>query len=108
VAKKTLKSEMMKKYKRWHVYVMICPNENIVRYIGITSKNPSVRFMQHVMGKGTATKGKKDWIQSLKNEGKLPIFKVIESGIQEEEARKKEIELIQEYKVKHPGKITNV
>lgn len=99
---------MMRKYKKWHVYVLICPKDNIVRYIGITSKNPSVRFMQHIIGKGSATKKKKEWIQSLKDEGKLPIFKVIESGIQEEEARKKESSLIQEYKAMYPGKITNV
>lgn len=106
--KKTFKSELMKKYKKWHVYVLICPNENIVRYIGITSKNPSVRFAQHIIGKGSATKKKKDWIDSLKKEGKLPIFKVVESGIKEDEARQKESSMITEYKVKYPGKITNV
>lgn len=108
MATKSLKSEILKKYKKWRIYVLICPNENIIRYIGITSKNPGTRFLQHVMGRGTETQEKHDWIQGLKDQGKLPIFKVIEFGLTEELARERESSLIKEYKEKHPGKITNV
>lgn len=108
MAKKTLRSEILKKYKKWRIYVLICPDENIIRYIGITSKDPGTRFVQHIMGKGTETKEKHDWIANLKKNGKLPIFRVIEYGLSEDEARDKESRMIQEYKVKYPGKITNV
>ncbi len=108
MAKKTLKSELLKKYKKWRVYVLVCPEENIVRYIGITSKNPGRRFTQHILGRGTETDKKHDWIDSLKKAGKVPAFQVIEFGLTEEEARDKETRLIQEYKVRYPGKITNV
>lgn len=108
MAKKSLRSEILKKYKKWRIYVLICPVDNIVRYIGITSKNPGTRFIQHIMGRGTETQKKHDWIQFLKDQGKTPIFKVIEFGLTEEQAREKETSLIKEYKEKHPGKITNV
>lgn len=64
-----------------YVYALVDPRNDEVRYIGITKREPFVRFNSHIgdARKNTHTR-KRAWIRSLLNENLEPTFAVIESG----------------------------
>ena len=60
--------------KHYNIYLLICPIDNVVRYVG-KSKKPITRYKQHLKDTGTTTK-KKIWISSLLKQGLKPILKI--------------------------------
>ena len=58
------------------VYALIDPDDNLVYYIGQTSK-PRARLAQHLY-KWTLRSAKTIWIDSLKKRGKQPLMQVLE------------------------------
>lgn len=68
----------MKEYK---IYVLINPNTQEIRYVGVTTGYLSQRLSQHkhaAIKKNSGTRVCK-WIRSLNKEGILPIIKLIDS-----------------------------
>lgn len=80
---------MTEKYK---VYSLNEPNSEIVRYIGITGRELSVRLIDHCKEKGSYPKC--TWIKSLKSQNKKPDIVLIEDGLSLDEAKKKERQYI--------------
>lgn len=56
-----------------YIYAIICPITDNVVYIGKTS-NIKSRFSAHLNNKKTDVG---NWIQELKNNNKLPVFKIL-------------------------------
>lgn len=56
------------------VYILICPLTDKVRYVGV-SNNLKQRYAAHTQ---SPSKYIKPWIQSLKQDGALPLMKEIE------------------------------
>ena len=64
-----------------YLYALVDPRDDEVRYIGI-SINPAERFRGHINEAKKDTKtAKRRWIRSLMNQGMLPTFSVIQSGV---------------------------
>lgn len=77
------------------VYELVDPRTNSIGYVGITD-DPNERYSQHILVKGT--NGRKDaWIDQLLQEGVRPQMKIVEIVEDEQEARKREGELIRRY-----------
>lgn len=81
----------MSKNEKWKVYMHTCPNAK--RYIGITSQNPNKRWRN---GKGYKTQ--ELFRRAIKKYGwDNIVHEVLYSGLSENEAKSKEIELIAKY-----------
>jgi len=57
------------------IYTLICPINNVVKYIGITN-NRETRLNQHKQEDSKSRKGL--WIKMLRKKKKIPIMKVID------------------------------
>jgi len=83
--------------KKYSLYLLICPNENIVKYIGITSRKVEERLYEHLRMTGN-NPHKNNWIKKLLNSKKSPKIKVIFDGLTEKEACNLEIKLIKQHR----------
>ncbi len=72
----------VKDIKPWHVYVLIDPRDQTVRYVGCTA-HVDRRVKMHV-SEAFSPEGfqrlKSVWVRGLAAEGLLPVLEVIESG----------------------------
>jgi hypothetical protein len=92
---------MMKRF----VYVLVDPNLNIIRYVGI-SYYPLERYKQHLRDK-ISNRYKAEWIAELKAQGQHPRLEIIGAyGVTQ--ANEKEIELIRELRNQYGALITNI
>ena len=90
------------------IYLLICPIENIVRYVGI-SVDPKERFGVHCSpSQEKENEHKFRWIQKLKKQGLLPELKVIAEQVEKKEAERREVDLIAYYKSILGEKLTNI
>lgn len=80
----------------FHIYSLICPIDNEVRYIGVT-RNPEMRLRGHINDK-ESNKEKINWINNLKRVGAKPIMDILESCNDREEAHNLEVKYYQKYK----------
>lgn len=87
------------------IYILIDPNTNRIRYVGMTKLLLKHRLSLHLREKSKITH-KSNWIQSLKKDNKKPIISQIDSSNDLEELSKKEIYWIQYY-LKQGEKLTN-
>jgi hypothetical protein len=62
---------------KWHIYVLICPTINTVRYVGF-STNVQKRYKLHLLGKDKTRCG--NWIRHIKQLGYTPSLEIIEEG----------------------------
>lgn len=76
------------------IYELICPIENIVKYVGM-SRNPMGRFRSHQKGDEKSTK---DFFKRAKQNGKKVILKIRMWDLEKTEAIQKESEIISYYK----------
>lgn len=82
--------------RRHYIYILICPIENKVKYIGRTIK-PEIRLKAHL----TCSDGspeKRNWIKKLKRKKLKPIMEIVDStfGL-DMDAENLESEIIEEY-----------
>lgn len=78
------------------VYVLIDPNTNKIRYVGMTKLTLKHRLGLHMSEKLTTTH-KTHWINSLKKKNQSPIIKKIDNGETPEETAEKEVYWINYY-----------
>lgn len=60
-----------------YIYYLICPIENIVKYVGKT-KNPKNRYKQHIKKLDKQKTPKRQWLEFIFEKGLLPKLKVVE------------------------------
>lgn len=72
---------------KFYVYALICPIDNIIRYVGAT-KNPESRYKNHL--KDSVNPRKREWINLLIKNGQLPVMKILFSSLLFEECASKE------------------
>ena len=78
------------KYIESHIYALIDPNTNEVRYVGATVQSLKVRLLAHSSERNYGTKAKLEWIKSLRNRGQKPIIKLLETvPIEQSDEREK-------------------
>lgn len=90
----------------YYIYELICPIENVVKYIGL-SKNPQKRYYSHLTegnwhfsnlmsfnGFRKLNNRKVEWISNLKKQGLKPLLNIIFEFEIKSDAIKKERELI--------------
>ncbi len=88
----------------YKLYVLICPIDNMVRYVGITSQSLKERLRGHCKEKRSY---RWNWINKLKTQGKKPIIKLVCENLTEKQACAMEIDLIAVYKGIVFDKLTN-
>lgn len=65
--------------KKWHIYVLIDPITDQVRYVGWTS-NPKQRIKNHIARSKHENHHRANWIKSLLKKEVLPKMMIIETG----------------------------
>lgn len=78
----------MEKEKKFLAYVLVDPNTNIPRYVGITTRSLHVRFLGHmndIRNRPKLNPHKTNWFKKLMKEDKLPIIQLVKecSNIEE-------------------------
>jgi hypothetical protein len=91
----------------WSLYVLICPIDNIVRYVGI-SENPNERLKKGHLVDKRENPHKTRWIDKLKQLKLKPTLKIIRENLTEIEAENNEIALISIYRSILGSKLTNI
>lgn len=92
----------------WSLYLLVCPIDKIVRYVGITTTTPEQRLKQHLRDKFSDNPYKFCWLQKLKKENLKPKVVTVSSNLTETQACAAEIELIRLYRFLVGGKLTNI
>ena len=87
------------------IYILIDPNTNKIRYVGMTKLSLEHRLSLHLREKLKITH-KSYWINSLKKDNKKPIIQLIDNSDNLEELANKEINWIQYY-LKQGENLTN-
>lgn len=82
--------------KTYYLYHLIDPNDNVVRYVGI-SYQPKRRYAEHLNGSKKLKTHKDCWIAKLLNDNQKPIMLIILETQDKEEIFKFEIEHIAKY-----------
>ena len=59
-----------------HIYVLICPISNKIRYVG-QSNDPKRRYRRHIYDSKRRTDHKSNWIKKLISKDLKPILKII-------------------------------
>jgi hypothetical protein len=86
--------------KKYKVYYLIDPRDELVKYVGITSQYGNNRFHCHANLHKTILKYKRNlnvkdaWIRSLSDKDLIPAVEIVFDNLTEQEACEVEIELI--------------
>lgn len=91
----------MEKKKNYLAYVLVDPNTNIPRYIGITTRSLSQRFvghMQDVYNRPNLNPHKTNWFKKLLKGGQIPRIELVKECNSIEELKQFEIEYIKNHK----------
>src|SRR6266403_1084019 len=99
---KNIENETIKNY---YVYILFCPIENVVRYIGI-SKNPEERYITHLSNRQDNLH-KTAWIKKIELLEVKPELIIISEILTVNEAANIEYELIK-FSKQFSDKITNM
>lgn len=94
----------MQKEKNYLGYVLIDPNTNIPRYVGITTKTLHIRFLGHlrdIRNRPNLNPHKTNWFKKLFKEGKIPRIELVKECANLEELKQFEIDYIKKYKDKY-------
>ena len=79
------------------IYALVCPIDKVVKYVGVTKKDLSDRFFQHLQSKDNGLKA--NWIKKLKEKGERP--RIIElMKVESKQAGEMEKIFIQHYENK--------
>ena len=63
----------------YHVYGLVCPLDNEVRYVGMT-RNLDWRFQSHCSKNPKTPKDKMRWILKLRKKGLKPMLVILHEG----------------------------
>lgn len=88
----------------FNLYQLVDPVLNQPVYIGMTSQPLEVRLVGHM---GTSSHALRKWIQTLRRKGLRPRIELIEVVEDENEAKMREIELIQNLSESTPAFMVN-
>jgi len=91
------------------VYTLICPLEQMIRYIGVTN-NTKRRYNEHCNVRRLKKRNnmhKRNWIAKLRKLKLQPEMKILAENLTEDEALKKEKELIALYSKGKWAKLVN-
>lgn len=94
----------MQKIKQYLAYVLIDPNTNIPRYIGITTQSLEKRLQGHlrdVISRPNLNKHKTNWFNSLNKIGLTPKIQLVKECSCLEELKQFEVDYIKQYKEKY-------
>ena len=84
---------------KFHIYGLIDPRNNNLRYVGFTQQVVKNRANQHFKpAKLKVNNRKNNWIKSVKSDGLTPQFLTLESYEEKNEALQAEIDLIAYFK----------
>lgn len=86
-----------------HIYTITDPRTQEVFYVGQTT-DPKTRFKEHKFKRYSANQKKREIIESIKNDGLMPVFDIIHSTADPLLADKKEEETILSFN----GKLCNI
>lgn len=93
----------------YKLYILICPIDNCVRYVGITSKSLKERLKIHIRNRNRKKNYyKENWIQKLKKQNLKPQIKLVADKLSKEKACQMEIDLIALYRSIVGKKLTNI
>ena len=59
-----------------HIYALIDPRTDTLRYVGMTSRSPIIRFKEHIDRRKSSHTG--NWIRSVLDDGYVPEMEIIE------------------------------
>lgn len=63
-----------------YIYILRCPDTNDVRYVGCT-QYPKIRERNHCLHTINEPKTRvQAWLKTLREQGKPPVFEIVESG----------------------------
>lgn len=88
------------------IYVLYCPKENIIRYIGVTRQKLKIRFKDHLRDDSNPYKA--NWIRKIRREGFEPEIRIVAENLSEKEAYSKEKELVSLLRQMLGKKLTNI
>lgn len=92
---------------KYKIYILICPVDKCVRYIGITTQTLAQRLSRHLSDDKKRNPHKYNWINKLKKNDLKPSIKLVCENLTEIEACKREIQLISIMKGIIGNKLTN-
>ena len=81
--------------KNHYVYILICPIDKVVRYVGKTTR-PKDRLRQHCKDIGETT-AKKRWIKMLNEKNLKPYIQIVGISDSEAKGRIMEDEMVKKY-----------
>lgn len=96
------------KDKTWTVYLLICPVDKIIRYVGITSRDPQQRLKEHINESKRTNPHKWAWIRSLKNKNLTPKVEILGNNLTESQACEIEKQSIRLYRSNKTNRLTNL
>lgn len=91
----------MQKEKNYLGYVLIDPNTDIPRYVGITTRTLHIRFLGHlddIRNRPNLNPHKTNWFKKLFKEGKMPRIELVKECANLEELKQFEIDYIKKHK----------
>lgn len=91
----------MEKKKNYLAYVLVDPNTNIPRYVGITTTSLSQRFAGHmrdIYNRPNLNPHKTNWFKKLLQGGQIPKIELIKECDSLEELKQFEVDYIKKYK----------
>ena len=94
----------MQKEKNYLGYVLVDPNTNLPRYVGITTRTLHIRFLGHlrdIRNRPNLNPHKTNWFKKLLKEGKIPRIELVKECTSLEELKQFEIDYIKKYKQKY-------
>ena len=92
--------------KIYRSYILICPIENIVRYVGITYQTLEKRLNKHIRDKRNPRKYY--WMKKLKKQNLKPEIKLVCGNLTEAQVCKSEKELIALYRYLVGKRLLNI
>lgn len=95
---------MQKQEKNYLGYVLVDPNTNVPRYVGITTRTLHVRFLGHmrdIRNRPNLNPHKTSWFKKLLAEGKIPRIELVKECNSLEELKQFEIDYIKEHKLEY-------
>lgn len=90
----------------YKLYILYCPYQNIIRYIGVTKRDLKDRLTEHL--RCDKNKHKSNWIKKILSKGYIPEIKLIADNLSEEKAYEMEKQLIKICRHLLGKKLTNI